>query len=77
MTLLRRAVEDTLQGPPDLVRVPTGLHMHFIVPLEILTKVDEEDLCLAAQGESYSLPSPGLLAGQLASLHDCFSARRS
>ncbi len=48
MTLIRCAVEDTLQGTLDLAWAPTGPHMHFIVPLEILTKVAEEDIRLAA-----------------------------
>ncbi len=48
MTLIRCAVEDTLQGALDLAWAPTGLHMHFIVPLEILSSTAKEEFLLAA-----------------------------
>ena len=51
MSLLRCAVEDTLQGTLDLAWAPTGLHMHFIVPLEVLSRNAKEEFLLGAWGK--------------------------
>ncbi len=46
MALIRFAIVDTLQGTLDLAWAPTGLHMHFIVPLEILGGTVKEEFLL-------------------------------
>ena len=38
----------TLQGTLDLAWAPADLHMHFIVPLEILSSTAKEEFLLAA-----------------------------
>jgi hypothetical protein len=53
---LRCAVEDTLQGTRDLAWALTGLHMHFIVPLDILGGTFKEEFLLAASGRGQPPP---------------------